>query len=232
MSKRLIGVVCLVIGILVVSLADAKTQQEFGKWKKGENLITGGDFEGLFMAADKINTKQGEMAWSLEDGACCGRGGEYKWELDKKEKHTGDSSLKVIGVKATGTDWHAKVRHESTSMKVGKNYTVAFWAKGEKPRAVNLSVQMQHDPWTFYQGHSWNITEEWAEYTLTFPATADVDRDMWVGFAIAHFVETFWIDDVRFWEGELKDEIRTDPVPRAVDAKSKLATRWASLKAN
>ena len=45
-------------------------------------------------------------------------------------------ALKIIGVgvgvKATGTDWHAKVKHKSALMQAGKNYTIAFWAKAKK----------------------------------------------------------------------------------------------------
>ena len=43
-------------------------------------------------------------------------------------------ALKIIGVgvKATRTDWHAKVKHKSALMQAGKNYTIAFWAKAKK----------------------------------------------------------------------------------------------------
>ena len=208
----------LVLMVVFTLSTFAKTQQDFGKWKKGENLVENGDFE------------QDTAAWTLEDGACCGRGGQYQWEIDKKNVKRGNKALKVIGVKATGTDWHAKVRHETTSMRAGKDYTVVFWARSEKPREVSLSLQMQHDPWTFYQGGKFLLEgPEWKEYSLTFRATADVDRDMWVGLAIAQSDVTFWIDDFRFFEGELKDEIGREE-KFAVDAQGKLSTTWGRLK--
>ena len=197
----------------------AETPQDFKKWKEGENLVENSSFE------------QDTEAWSLEDGACCNRGGLYQWEIDKKDPQHGKQSLKVIGIKATGTDWHAKIRHESTSMRAGKQYTVAFWARSEKPRAVSLSIQMQHDPWTFYQGGEFQLAgPDWAEYTLTFNATADVDRDMWVGLAIAQSDVDFWVDSFRFFEGELKDEIVEEGVPKAVDPKAKLSITWGDIK--
>ena len=67
------------------------------------------------------------------------------------------------------------------------------------------------------------------EYSLTFRATADVDRDMWVGLAIAQSDVTFWVDDFRFFEGELKDEIGREE-KFAVDAQEKLSTTWGRLK--
>ena len=49
-------------------------------------------------------------------------------------------------------------------MKAGETYTVIFWARSEKPREVQLSLQMQHDPWTFYQGGAINLLgPEWME---------------------------------------------------------------------
>lgn len=208
-----------ILSIAFAAVVYADTPQQFGKWKKGENLVENGDFE--------LGTEQ----WTLEDGACCNRGGLYQWEVDGKDKHGGKKSLKVIGVKATGTDWHAKVRHDSTSMRAGKTFTLVFWAKSEKPRPVSVSIQMQHDPWTFYQGG--NITLEgptWKEYSLTFASNADVDRDMWVGLAIAQSDVSFWLDDFRFLEGELKDEIGTKPAPESIDAAGKLSTAWGKIK--
>jgi len=221
-----------VVGAFVwVSFATADTPFEFGKWKKGENLIVGSDFEDLVPAgATTFNLKNGKRAWTLEDGTCCGRGAEYHWELDKTEFHSEKQSLKVTCVKSSGTDWHAKVRHEGTSMKGGRDYTVAFWAKAEKARTVSLSVQLQHDPWDFFQGGDFNLTTQWVEYTKTFTAPKDIDKDMWVGLAIGKSAETFWIDDFRFWEGKLDDEITPEPKPRAVEPKGKAALTWASLK--
>ncbi len=101
----------------------------------------------------------------------------------KKDASHGRKALKIIGVKATGTDWHAKVKHKSTSMQAGKNYTVVFWAKAKKMREVSLSIQMQRDPWTFYQGGKFNLTAEWKEYSKTFKSNDNVDRDI-VGWPI------------------------------------------------
>ena len=212
----IVGVVLLT---LLVSLsAFAGTPQDWGKWKKGELLLENHSFE------------EDQDAWGLEDGACCGRGGLYTMEIDKTNPQHGKQSLKVIGHKATGTDWHAKVRQTDASMKAGETYTVIFWARSAKPRQVTLSLQMQHDPWTFYQGGIINlIGPEWTEYHVTFNATHDVERDMWVGLSIAQSDEDFWIDNFRFFEGDPEDDLSRD-TPFPVDAKEKLATRWGEIK--
>ena len=205
--------------LLVCLSVFAGTPQDWGKWKEGELLLENHSFE------------EDLAAWGLEDGACCNRGGLYTMEIDKKNPQHGKQSLKVIGHKATGTAWHAKVRQKDASMKSGETYTVIFWARSEKPREVQLSVQMQHAPWTFYQGGAINLLgPEWAEYHITFNSNADVERDMWVGLSIAQSDVDFWIDNFRYFEGEPEDDLNRD-TPFPVDAKEKLATQWGEIKA-
>ncbi|RKU29511.1 hypothetical protein C6497_06280 [Candidatus Poribacteria bacterium] len=196
----------------------AGTVQKLGAWEKGELLLENHSFE------DDL------AGWELEDGQCCDRGGEYKMEIDKKNPQHGNKSLKIIGVKATGTAWHAKVKQRDVSMEKGEEYTVIFWARSEKPRQVALSIQMQHDPWTFWQGGNIDLLgPEWQEYFITFTAKDTVVNDMWVGLSIAQSDVDFWLDNFRYFEGEPKDDLsRDEPFP--VDAKEKLTTQWASVK--
>ena len=213
----------ITVGMFLLTLliglsAFAGTPQDWGKWKDGELLLENHSFE------------EDLAAWNLEDGACCDRGGLYTMEIDKKNPQHGKQSLKIVGHKATGTDWHAKVKQLDISMKSGKEYTVIFWARSEKPRTVSLSVQMQHDPWVFYQGGDINLLgPEWTEYHLTYNSTADVDRDMWVGLSIAQSDVDFWIDNFRYFEGDPEDDLNRE-TPFPVDAKDKLATRWGEIK--
>ena len=217
MTKSMTVSVCI-FTLLIGLSAFAGTPQDWGKWKKGELLLENHSFE------------EDQAAWGLEDGACCDRGGLYTMEIDKKNPQHGKQSLKVIGHKATGTAWHAKVRQKDMSMKAGETYTVIFWARSEKPREVQLSIQMQHAPWTFYQGGAINLVgPEWTEYHITFNSTADVERDMWVGLSIAQSDVDFWIDNFRYFEGDPEDDLNRD-TPFSVDAREKLATQWAEIK--
>ncbi len=217
MTKSII-ISAVLLALLVGLSAFAGTPQDWGKWKEGELLLENHSFE------------EDLAAWDLEDGACCDRGGLYTMEIDKRNPQHGKQSLKVVGHKATGTAWHAKVKQRDASMKAGETYTVIFWARSEKPREVTLSVQMQHDPWTFYQGGAINLLgPEWMEYHITFNATADVERDMWVGLSIAQSDVDFWLDNFRYFEGEPEDDLNRD-TPFPVDAKEKLATKWGEVK--
>lgn len=215
---RIIIFTVLFVTLLIGYNVFAGTVQKLGDWEKGELLLENHSFE------DDL------AGWELEDGKCCDHGGEYRMEIDKNNPQHGDKSLKVIGVKATGTAWHAKIKQRDVSMEKGDEYTVIFWARSEKPRQVTLSVQMQHDPWTFWQGGNIDLLgPEWQEYFITFIAKDTVVNDMWVGLSIAQSDVDFWLDNFRYFEGEPKDDLsRDEPFP--VDAKEKLTTQWASVK--
>ena len=98
---------------------------------------------------------------------------------------------------------------------------------------MSISVQMQHDPWTFYEGGDIPLEGgEWKQYSHTFTATADVVNDMWAGLAIAQDAVDFWLDDFRFFEGELKDELEPPggKSEATVTTTGKLATTWSRIK--
>ncbi len=214
----------IIVGIMAIFVgfsAFAGTTQDLGKWVKGELLLENYSFE------DDL------AAWSLEDGTCCERGAQYTWEIDDDDPQHGDQCLKIVGHIATGIDWHAKINQQSVSMKSGEDYTIIFWARAEEPRDVSISVQLQADPWTNFhgQGKTFNLTTEWVEYSYTFASIADVDRQMWVGLAIAQSDVDFWLDNFRYFQGEPEDDMTVEVV-LPVDAKDKLTTQWASVKSN
>ena len=198
------------------------------QWDKGENRIRNSTFEN-----DTVGSAPAE--WDLEDGKCCDRGADYGWMVDNSTAHTGKKSLRVIGNKASGTDWHAKIRHMNTSMEAGNKFTIAFLAKVDAKegnnRNVSTSVQMQHDPWTGYHGVKIFLeSTDWVEYFDTFDATADVDADMWVALSVAESDVDFWFDDFRFFEGLPKDEKVVGLPKIAVDYNDKLTATWAKVK--
>ena len=90
----------IVVGVILLTLliglsAFAGTLPEWGKWKKGELLIENHSFE------------EDQAAWGLEDGACCGRGGLYTMEIDKKNPQHGKQSPQSHWAQS---DWHRLAR--------------------------------------------------------------------------------------------------------------------------
>lgn len=210
--------------ILTVGIVGVVEAQD---WEIGENRIPNSHFEddGVGFAP---------TGWTLEDATAPDRGGDYEWEVDK-DGHDSDNCLKIIGVKATGTGWHAKVRYDGMSMEAMETFTIAFWARVDPDqgdsREVTTSVQEQHDPWTGWHSAAINLVgADWAEYFDTFTANGDVEMDMWVGLSIAQSDVDFWIDDFRFFEGDPEDEIGADPADFAVTPAAKVASTWGGVK--
>ena len=156
-------------------------------------------------------------------------------EIDDSVAHTGKKSLKVVGIVATGTPWHTKVRHESVPVENGKTFTVAFWAKvdaeEEQSREVDVSVQLQDDEWPGSYNNTIVIdSTDWKEYTDTFAITADVVESARIGLSVAQSDVDFWIDDFRFFEGEpVVDEIKE--AEKEVSPMDKLPASWGKIKA-
>ena len=167
-------------------------------------------------------------------------------ETDHSTAQTGNRSLRVVGIVATGKALNAKVRHEAVPAEVGGTFTIAFWAKVDaqeaQSREVDISVQMPDDDWPgFYNRTIVLDSTDWKEYTDTFVLEAEdvpagVVEEVWVGLCVAESDVDFWIDDFRFFEGEPADEIREpenepeDMVQEAVIRWGKLAATWGSIK--
>jgi hypothetical protein len=152
-------------------------------------------------------------------------------ETDDSVAHTGEKSLKVVGIIATGTALNARIRHGAIPVKVGETVTVAFWAKVDAneghSREVDVSAQMQEEPWSgFYRNTIVLDSTDWKEYTDTFVATTD--GVMWIGLSVAQSDVDFWIDDFRFFEGGPSDEIKE--IESAVNQMCRVPTSWGSVK--
>jgi len=99
--------------------------------------------------------------------------------------------------------WDAGLEHSGIAFEQGKKYTISAFLKSKKgDLQVNFKPQLAADPWTGYSEKMMTITEKWAEYSVTTPVfTADVRPASFV-FHIGSAVGGFWVDGVRFYEGD------------------------------
>ena len=141
--------------------------------------------------------------------------------------------MKVVGIVATGTASHTKVRHEIIPATSGETLTVAFWAKVDaeqgQSREVKLSIQSPIDLWPgFYSENIVLDSTDWKEYTHTFDIEKDGVEEVWVGLSVAQSDIDFWIDDFRIFGGQLSDEIKQVETP--VAPANKLPVSWGAIK--
>ena len=156
-------------------------------------------------------------------------------EIDRSTAHTGRNSLKIVGITATGFATHTVVYHELVPAETDKIFTIAFWAKVDaeqgQNREASIYMQAQNDAWP--GSYSKDIildSTEWKEYTDTFEIVSDDEiESVWVGLAVAQSDVDFWIDDFRFFEGELSDEIGDSET--AVTPVGRISVVWGYIKA-
>lgn len=207
-----------VISCVCVLLALCETVYAKVELEKGENQLQNWDFEEGRTTAP----------WVIEDRAPEATG---IIELDKKEMHSGDFSLKVTATAVNGTDWHFKVKQDKMSFEGGQRHTIKFWAKAEAPRVVQVCLQMNHDPWEGWLWQDVNLTQDWQEFVIETTPPVDNDQEHWFAFHCGQSLDVWWLDDVRYYRGGPNDEKLAEGQPRpAVDPAGKATVTWGKLK--
>ena len=185
-----------------------------------ENMLLNGDFE------------EGDANWL----AAARVPAVIEWEIDNDESVSGDSSARCEVQNLGGGGVHDLTLDCQTpiQMDAGDTYTVDFWMKAEEDRTITIDFIMNHDPWSrMWQVESIPVTTEWAVQHHTWEADFD-DPNMIFLFSFSKAANVnpeavMWIDNVRMYEGEF-DEEDLGLQPKAVDARDRLAIRWASLR--
>ncbi len=202
MSKQTIHLVLLAAVLAIPAATYAQV----------DNLIQNPSFEADEVILDDPDWEQW-VTWGDQEGL------NSTVEIDEKEFIDGARSLRVEPTGAT--NWYFVVLHSPLPLDVGTDCTVSLWAKAQTPRS--LTVQMKAtDNSVAWGTTTFELTTEWAEYTLTaeaMNATAKLE-------IFCAGVETlFWLDFVWVYEGGYVAGIEpsavaprlgaTDPMPLA-----------------
>jgi len=115
----------------------------------------------------------------------------------------GSSCLHVTVADAGANFWDAGLQNAGHVFEAGKKYTLSVFLKSKSGTLdINFKPERAADPWEGYSDEVFTITEEWAEYNVTTPVIdADVDPAS-ITFHIAFTAGDFWVDGVRFYEGD------------------------------
>lgn len=177
-----------------------------------DDLARNGDFENGLVDWE-IRQSEGTVATMSED---------------RDDSVKGGSSVFVEIDLAKGVTWHLALFQDNHTLEGGTDYTAAFWAKAELPRPVDFYMELKADPWTSYGRKTMNLTEEWTEYWSEWTQAEDVPS-AWFRLAVGQIATDFWVDNVRFYEGEYEPDEEMGRV-RAVAPGGKLATVWGGMK--
>ncbi len=115
----------------------------------------------------------------------------------------GGSCLHIVVPEAGANFWDAGLQHAGHVFEAGKQYTLSAFLKcSQGTMDINFKPELAEDPWSGYGEQSFTMTDQWAEYSVTTPVfDADVSPGC-ITFHIAYAPGDFWIDDVRFYEGD------------------------------
>ena len=155
--------------------------------------------------------------WSIYDFTAGGVTTEVVQELEGaavcESPIEGEFCLHIT-VPSAGTNfWDAGLRYTGLVFDAGKQYTLSAYLKSKSGTLdINIKPELDENPYTDYGSQIFTITEEWAEYSITTPVFAGAVDPAAISFHIAFTPGDFWVDGVRFYEG--------DYVPSAIPAPS------------
>jgi len=124
------------------------------------------------------------------------------------ESIDGARSLRVDPIGAE--NWHFVVANISFPLKLGTDFTATFWAKAEEPRPLGAQFKAADNSvsWGYAD---FQLTTEWAEYTMTSQAESDEGK---LEFFCAGVEVPHWLDFVYVYEGEYVAGIEPGALPR------------------
>ena len=207
MCKKLIYLIFFVCGVVC---ADVHLEE-------GVNQLRNWDFEQGILGLCIMQANDAEPSvrrcmipdvWQIEDYTPEGTG---RIELDDREMHSGDFSLKVTTTSIDGIDWHFKFEQEKMCFEAGKKHTIKFWAKAEASRTITVCLQMSHEPWVGYFYETVTLAEHWQEFIFEVIPPVDNDQEHWLAFHSGQSLVTWWLDDVRYYKGGPNDEKESRP---------------------
>ncbi|KPL20480.1 MAG: hypothetical protein AMJ75_11725, partial [Phycisphaerae bacterium SM1_79] len=185
-----------------------------------ENLLANGGFE------------EGVMTpWTTYGGATTEVVQELVGATVPEDPIEGDYCLHIVVPSAGANYWDFGLKHAGHLFEAGKKYTLSAFLKcNEGTLQISFKPELDQDPWTGYGSQQFTMTEEWAEYSITTPVFTEDVSPTDIMFHIGFAPGDFWIDNVRFYEGDYVSPglpLARDPVPATG---SIYKETWASLE--
>jgi len=109
-----------------------------------------------------------------------------------------------ITVTTPGTaGWHVQFNQGGLNVTAGVPYTVTFYAKADTARTVNITLMMNHDPWSNLGfTASVNLTSSWQLFAFTFtPNASDTNARINFGEMGLAANASYWFTDISMKQG-------------------------------
>jgi len=187
--------------------------------KAPENLLTNGGFEdGIIDPWQYWGDVTAEVVQELVGAAV------------PEDPIEGDSCLHITVNSAGANDWDYSMVQRGRVFEAGKKYTFsAFLKTKEGTMEIRLKPERDADPWEGHGDQVLTITDQWTQYSVTTPVIAADVNPAATTFHFAFGPGEFWIDDVKFYEGETPPPSGAALTPVAYDFETG-AQGWGGLK--
>ncbi|MDQ3813512.1 MAG: carbohydrate binding domain-containing protein, partial [Armatimonadota bacterium] len=101
-----------------------------------------------------------------------------------------------------GTIWHLQLHQIGLDFKNGETYTVAFWARANASRKMQVYSKLHKDPWRdLGLRQEVQLTQVWKRYTMTFTAQGAEPNSNRLTFALGNALGDVWLADVSVRSG-------------------------------
>ena len=115
----------------------------------------------------------------------------------------GTYCLHVTVPQAGANFWDVGLQHLGHTFKQGKKYTLSAWLKCKSGTlTVNMKPELGASPWSGFGEKQVTMTDQWAEYSTTTPVFGQDTSPGTLTFHIGFAVGDFWVDNVRWYEGD------------------------------
>jgi hypothetical protein len=152
------------------------------------NLLVNGGFEDGVLAP-----------WYVYDNT----GGGATAEVVTDDPIEGNSCLHMVVPAVTESFWDIGLVNPGYVFEAGKKYTASAWLKcASGTLDVNFKPELGAAPYSGYGERVITMTEEWAEYSVTTPVFTEDTSPANITFHTGFAPGEFWVDDVRFYEGD------------------------------
>ncbi|MHC4325772.1 MAG: carbohydrate binding domain-containing protein, partial [Planctomycetota bacterium] len=128
----------------------------------------------------------------------------------------GTNALHITVPAAGANYWDTHLKQQGLVFEQGKHYTLsAFFKSKQGTQQFNLKPERDGSPYEGFPEQAFTMTEEWVEYTVTTPVFTETVDPAAIAFHIAYEAGDFWVDGIRFYEGDYVAPPATKPEERA-----------------
>ncbi|MBN2601873.1 MAG: T9SS type A sorting domain-containing protein [Candidatus Marinimicrobia bacterium] len=116
----------------------------------------------------------------------------------------GGRCARVTVLQPSDESWHLQWKQPDLTISMDSIYIITFVARADDNREIELAVQKNSSPWTYYAGMNFILSTEWQEYQFVFQASGTCAGDTRLSFNLGGFAGSYWFDNVSFGNNIIK----------------------------